>query len=68
MYRSLRYLLHTQPDMTYYVSILSGYMVNPTSDHWTTAKMELRYLKATIDFGLIYEKGDGGMGESSLNM
>ena len=54
---SLRYLLHTRPDMTYSVSILSGYIVNPTSDHWIAAKKVLRYLKGTIDFGLLYEKG-----------
>ena len=43
--------------MTYSVSILSRYILNPTSDHWTTAKRVLRFLKGTIDFGLIYEKG-----------
>ena len=32
-------------------------MVNPTYDHWTTAKRVLSYLKGTIDFRLIYEKG-----------
>ena len=55
--RSLRYLLHTQPDMTYSVIILSRYMVNPTSDHWIAAKRVLRYLKRTINFSLIYGKG-----------
>ena len=54
---SLRYLLHSRPDMIYSISTLSRYMVNPTFDHWTTAKRVLRYLKGTIDFGLIYEKG-----------
>ena len=54
---SLRYLLHTRPDMTYSVIILSRYMVNPTSDHWIAAKRVLRYLKGTIDFGLVYVKG-----------
>ena len=43
--------------MTYSVSILSRYMVNPTSDHWIAAKRVLRYLKGTIDFGLVYVKG-----------
>ena len=32
-------------------------MVNPTFDHWIAAKRVLRYLKGTIDFGLIFEKG-----------
>ena len=54
---SLRYLLHTRPDMTYSVSILSRYMMNPTSDHWIASKRVLRYLKGTIDFGLVYVKG-----------
>ena len=55
---SLRYLLHMKLDSTYSISILSRYMVNPTSYHWTTAKKVLRCLKGTIKFGLIYEKGD----------
>ena len=35
---SLRYLLHMRLDKTYSVSILSRYMVNPTSDCWTNTK------------------------------
>ena len=30
---------------------------NPTSDNWIATKRVLRYLKGTIDFVLIYEKG-----------
>ena len=54
---SLRYLLHTRSDMTYSVSILSRYMMNPTSEHWIAAKRVSRYLKGTIDFGIVYVKG-----------
>ena len=31
--RSLRYMLHTQCNLTYSVSILSRYKMNPTSDN-----------------------------------
>ena len=57
LYRSLRYLIHMRRDMTYLVSMMSRYVMNPTFDHGTVAKGVLRYLKGTIDFGLIYEKG-----------
>ena len=53
---SLRYLTHTRPDLLYSVGILSRYMETPTSDHLSAANMILRYVKGTIDFGLIYLK------------
>ena len=31
-------------------------MMNRTFDHWKMTKKVLRYLKGTIDIGLIYEK------------
>ena len=46
--QSLRYLLHTRSDMTYLIRILSRYVVNLISNHWTAAKRVLRYLKDTI--------------------
>ena len=53
---SLRYLTHTRPDLLYLVGILSRYMETPTSDHLSAANRILRYVKGTIDFGLIYLK------------
>ena len=54
---SLRYLLNTQPDLTYSVNYLSKYMSNPSSEHMNAAKRVLRYIKGTSSFGLRYERG-----------
>ena len=51
----LRYLTLTQPDLIYSVSYLSRFMSKPYSNHMTAAKRILRYLKGTIDYGLIYK-------------
>ena len=48
----LRYLTLTRPDLIYSVSYLSRFMSKPYSNHMTTAKRILRYVKGTIDFGL----------------
>ena len=40
----LRYLVHTQPDITYSVNFLSRYMSNPNSEHMSAAKRVLRYI------------------------
>ncbi|KAG6491196.1 hypothetical protein ZIOFF_052532 [Zingiber officinale] len=53
----LRYLLHTRPDLSYYVGMASRYMEKPTSMHHKVVKQILRYLKGTIYFGLAYTKG-----------
>ena len=53
---SLRYLHHTQPNITYSISTFSTYMVNPSFNHWIVAKRVLKCLKGTTDFSLIYEK------------
>ncbi|KAL5566704.1 hypothetical protein UlMin_029868 [Ulmus minor] len=51
---SLRYLTCTRPDILYAVGLVSRYMENPTTTHFKTAKRILRYIKGTIDFGLLY--------------
>ena len=55
---SLRYLLNTIPDLTYSVSYLSRFMDKPSSDHLAAAKRILRYLKGTMNFCLMYNRGD----------
>ena len=52
------YLITTRPDIMYSVSLISRYMENPTESHLFAIKRILRYLKCTIDFGILYQKGD----------
>jgi hypothetical protein len=51
---SLRYLTCTRPDILYGVGLVSHYMESPTTTHFKAAKRILRYVKGTIDFGLLY--------------
>ena len=51
----LRYLTLTRPDLIYSVSYLSRFISKPYSNHITAAKRILRYVKGTIDYGLIYK-------------
>ncbi|KAH9670830.1 hypothetical protein KPL70_017126 [Citrus sinensis] len=51
---SLRYLTCTRPDILYVVGLVSRYMENPKTTHFKAAKRILRYIKGTINFGLLY--------------
>lgn len=51
---SLRYLTCTRPDILFGVGLVSRYMEAPTMTHFKAAKRILRYLKGTLDFGLMY--------------
>jgi len=35
---SLRYLVHTRPDITFVVGYVSRFMVDPRENHWATVK------------------------------
>ena len=56
---SLRYLVHTRPDITYAVGYVSRFMQAPTSEHMAAVKHLLRYIAGTLHFGVTYEKGKG---------
>ncbi|GAA0175604.1 transmembrane signal receptor [Lithospermum erythrorhizon] len=60
MVGSLMYLTATRPDLVYAVSLLSRYMVRPTTMHLQVAKRILRYLKGTQELGIYYQKGEQG--------
>jgi len=44
-----------RPDIMYAVSQISRFLNNPGKKHWTAAKRILRYLKGTINAGIIYK-------------
>ncbi|KAK1414596.1 hypothetical protein QVD17_30343 [Tagetes erecta] len=55
---SLMYLCATRPDITYSVSLISKYMEKPKRSHWEMAKRILRYIKGTLNQGLIYKRNE----------
>ena len=55
---SLRYLVHTRPDISFAVGYVSRFMANPTTEHLSVVKHLLRYVAGTIHYGLCYSKGD----------
>ncbi|KAJ9566804.1 hypothetical protein OSB04_002770 [Centaurea solstitialis] len=50
---SLQYLSFTRPDIAYSVNKLYQYMHRPTTDHWQALKRLLRYLRGTLNHGLV---------------
>lgn len=53
---SLMYLmLCTRPDIAFAISQLSRFSANPTERHRTAVKRVFRYLKATRDYGLVFD-------------
>ena len=55
----LRYLLHTRPDLAFSIGMASRFMERPTIMHMKVVKQILRYLKGTIDLGLVYTQHGG---------
>ena len=44
----------TRPDIAYAVGCAARFCGKPTKEHWTAAKRILRYLKGTVNLGLMY--------------
>ncbi|XP_076924644.1 secreted RxLR effector protein 161-like [Bidens hawaiensis] len=59
-YRSLigylRYLLHTRPDLSYSVELLSRFMQEPKEHRLKAIKQVLCYIKGTNELGIVYGK------------
>ena len=45
-----------RPNLVYSISVLSRYMANPGREHWEAIKWLLRYIKYSINHGLIYKR------------
>lgn len=62
-YRSLvgglRYLVHTRPDIAFAVGIVSRFMERPTILHMNAIKRIIRYIRGTLEVGLVYSKKNG---------
>ncbi|XP_074356020.1 secreted RxLR effector protein 161-like [Apium graveolens] len=55
----LRYLVHTRPDIAYSVGVVSRYMEKPTVLHLEVVKRILKYVRKTLEYGLIYSRRVG---------
>ncbi|XP_066392492.1 uncharacterized mitochondrial protein AtMg00810-like [Miscanthus floridulus] len=55
----LRYLVHMRPNIAFAVGYVSRFMEDPREDHWATVKQLLRYVKGTVDQGIIFPKTGG---------
>jgi hypothetical protein len=57
---SLRYLVHTCPDITFAVGYMSRFMEHPFKEHWNAVKHILWYIAGTLDYGCSYRGAQGG--------
>lgn len=53
---SLRYLCCSRPEISYGVGLISKFMEDPKETHFLAAKRILRYIKGTLDHGVLFPK------------
>jgi hypothetical protein len=51
---SLRYLIHTRPDLAFAIGYVSRFMQQLTAEHLEAIKRIIRYITGTLDYGLHY--------------
>jgi hypothetical protein len=62
MVGSLRYVCNNRPDICYSVSVISKFMHDPRKPHLIAAKRILRYLRGTLEYGLLFPNCTHGEG------
>ncbi|PKI78999.1 hypothetical protein CRG98_000640 [Punica granatum] len=55
----LRYLTCTRPDILFEVGLVSSFMETPKTSHLKAAKRILKYVKRTVDYGLLLYSSKG---------
>ena len=53
---ALQYLTITRPDISFAVNKVCQFLHAPTINHWTAAKRIVRYVKATVNVSLTFNK------------
>jgi len=54
---SLMYaMVYIKLDLSQAISMISRYIHDPGKGHWEAVKWVLRYIKSTIDVGLVFKK------------
>jgi hypothetical protein len=53
---ALQYLTFTRPDITYAIQQICLHMHDPRESHLTALKRLLRYLRGTVDYGLLLHR------------
>ena len=57
---SLMYaMISTRADIAYATGLLAQHAANPGDEHWNAAKRIMRYLKGSIDLGIVYRRTKG---------
>ena len=57
---SLRYMCNSRPDIGFAVGLVSRYMSEPRVSHMKAARRILRYLKGSIDYGILFRRDSEG--------
>ncbi|XP_014660662.1 uncharacterized protein LOC106804323 [Setaria italica] len=58
---SLRYLVHTRPDISSAVGYVSRFMEKPTTKHFSAVKHLLRYIAGRLHYGIVYTRDDNDL-------